>query len=230
MSSVMAADRRATPDHIGRYLVEGEATFLECTRAELDRGAAAVAQVVAGFALAPGRYVLMISLTQEIAQFAPFEQACTQLGLIGTNADASVFDVARVEAICRQFDPGAVLGIDLAMLDALEALGHDPEAVFAGRVLWARSDAWERVATYSGVIARRCAEVGPLLAIECVAGEGLHFDGREWAAEAPAGTIVLSSRLKRVQTIEALDTRIRGRVESMPCRCGSEGPRLVIEG
>lgn len=216
------------PDVVGRYLVDGRNHFFPVRRTELDRTAASTARTVATFRLTPGRHILTVSLTQEVAQFAPFEQACATLGLIGTNADASPFDAARVEAIVRQFDIAAICGIDAGVLEGLAALGHDAAALFAGRVVWARPDAYAPVAAMAGVVARRCALIGPLLALECSTGEGLHVDGREWAVADAGGTIALTSRMARITPLAALDTHVRGRSIVAPCPCGNPDPRITL--
>jgi hypothetical protein len=218
------------PDIVGRYLVRGEPVFMAARRSELDRAGVPAARIVGGFRIPPGRYILTVSLTQEVIQFAPFEQGCTLLGLIGTNADASPFDAGRVEALCRQFDIAAVCGVDAAVLDGLVAMGHDPAKVFGGRIVWARPDAYERVAALPDVVARRCAEIAPVLALECVAAGGMHVDGREWAMDASSGTIVLSSRMARIDPVAALDTGIAGEVITAPCSCGSPDPRVRLAG
>lgn len=218
----------AHPDVVGRYLIGDQAFFYPVKRPEVDRAAVSPARNIASFAIAPGRYVLTISLTQEFVQFAPFEQACQQLGLLGTNADASAFDAKRVESLIRQFDVAAICGIDAGVLDGLADLGHDAATILAGRVVWARPDAFDRVAAMPGVNARRCATIGPVLGLECVEGEGMHIDGREWIASAPGGTIILDSRLPRLTPLVALDTGVAGDVVTAPCRCGSPDPRLVL--
>lgn len=216
------------PDIIGRYLVAGEPFFLAAKRTELDRAAPSVARIVGGFHIAPGRYVLTVSLTQEAIQFAPFEQGCTLLGLIGTNADASPFDAGRVESLCRQFNVAAICGVDGGVLDGLAAMGHDAAKVFAGRIVWARPDAYDRVAALPDVTALRCAEIGPVLALECRDGNGMHVDGREWAVAAPRGTLVFTSRMVRIDPVEGLDTGVKGEVVTTPCGCGSPDPRIVL--
>jgi hypothetical protein len=164
----------------------------------------------------------------EVVQFAPFEQALTLLGLIGINADASPFDAARVESIMRQFDIAAVCGVTKGVLDGLIALGHDPARVFAGTVVWARPDAWPLVAAMPGVTARRCAELGPVLGLECVEGDGLHIDAREWSLGDVGGTIKVSARAARITPVTDLDTSVHGHVLEHPCRCGSVDPRVIL--
>ena len=229
MTDVMRqAEVAAHPDVVGRLLAGSDTSFDPVKRGELDRAAHGPARVIASFGIAPGRYVLTVSLTQEVVQFAPFEHALQVMALIGTNADASPFDAARVESLCRQFDCAAVCGVDKGVLDGLAMIGHDPAKVFAGRVVWARPDAYDAVAALPGVTARRCAEIGPVLGLECREGQGLHVDGREWTVETIDGTLRVSSRMARITPLDGFDTRLGGRVERMPCACGSPDPRVVL--
>lgn len=224
----MASQLQVHPDVVGRTLVRGEADFFPAKRTELDRAGAGAARLIGTFRLAPGRTLLTVSLTQEVVQFAPFEEGMRLLALIGTNADASPFDAPRVESLIRQFDIPAICGIDAGVLDGLASLGHDAAAIFAGRIVWARPDAYARVAAMPGVVARRCAEVGPVLALECAAGEGMHVDGREWAAESRDGVLHVTSLMQRITPVNAMDCGLAGRVEKTPCRCGNADPRIFL--
>lgn len=220
----------AHPDIVGRYLVGDRAQFLSVRRSELDRTAFSYARTLASFNIEPGRYVLTISLIQEVIQFAPFEQALTLLGLIGTNADASPFDAGRVESLVRQFDVAAICGLDAGVLDGLAALGHDPAKILAGRIVWARPSAYERVAALPDVIARRCAEIGPILALQCASGEGMHFDGREWIVTDRGGSLGFTSHAARIEPLSDLNTGVHGHLAQRPCACGSPDPRIVLNG
>jgi hypothetical protein len=218
----------ATPDFIGRYLVGGKPYFYAVNRDELDRGAPCFARIIGSFQLAAGKYVLTVSMTPEIAQLAPFEAGVQMLGLIGMNADLSPYDAARVEALVRLFDVAAICGVDKAVLDGLKMIGHDAEKIFKGRIVWARPDAYELVAAMPGVTARRVAEFGPALGLECAAGEGLHMDGRDWALSDAGGTIRLTSRQHRISPLEDLDTGVKGKLMAMPCSCGNRDPRVIL--
>lgn len=220
----------AHPDFIGQYVVSGKSHFYAVTRMELDRGGHSAARVLASFEIQPGRFILTISFSQEIAQYAPFEAGMQMLGLYGTNADRSPYDAARVEAMIRLFDVAGICGVDKAVLDGLAMLKHNAAALFKNRIVWALPDAYEAVAAMPGVIARRCADIGPVLGLECHAGEGLHVDSREWALEeSDSGTLLLSSRSARVQPLQRLDTGVKGRIVNAPCHCGNRDWLVTLE-
>ena len=217
------------PDAVGRYVVHGQSHFFAIKRSEIERCGLAAARVIATFELLPGRFVLTISLMPEIAQIGPFESGVQLLGLLGTNADLSPYEATRVEALVRLFDVAAICGIDKSVLDGLAMIGKNAAEIFKGRIVWARPDAYALVAAMPGVIARRCVELGPVLGLECAAGEGMHIDGREWDISDAGGTIRLSSRAYRIQPVTDLDTGVKGHVVGLPCSCGNRDPLVVLD-
>lgn len=208
------------PDHIGAYTIDGKTEFYAARRAELDRSGVQMARWLRTFGFDPGRYILTVSVTQEIVQFAPFEYAIQILGLFGTNADLSPYDAGRIESLARQFDPAAICGVGKQAIDGLAMMGHDPQSVFEGRTVWARPDAYEAIAALNGIDARRTVLLGPALALECAAG-GLHVDSREWQLDVEADQLLISSRLERVEPLLRLNTGISGSIDATPCACGS---------
>lgn len=217
------------PAFVGCYRIGAETHFYPVRWPELDRSAIALSRVLRSFNFAPESFVMTVSLTEEVAQFAPFEQAVQILGLYGTNADLSPFDAGRIESLARQFDPVAICGVGKAALEGLAMMGHDAASVFKGRTVWARPDAYDEIASMEGVDAHRCALIGPALALECASG-GLHVDGREWAVREQDGALLLSSRMQRVAPISDLATGYQGTTVDMPCACGSPDPCITLAG
>ncbi|MDB5430139.1 MAG: hypothetical protein JWP35_1255 [Caulobacter sp.] len=225
----MSIQTEVRADLVGRYVDGGQSRFLPASRAELDRAAESLAAVIATFGFTRGQFVLVISMLEEAVQVGPIEQACMDLGLVPTNADNSPFDAARVEAILRRFDVPAVCGVGMSVLEGLKMFGHDPAAIFAGRVVWVRPDAYEAVAAMPGVTARRWTELGPALALECAEGGGAHVDAREWTATDTGGDLRLSSRLLRSLPFRDASTGLKGRVDHAACACGCPDPRVTVE-
>ena len=219
-----------SPLFIGRWRdTGGVSRFLPLSREEVDRARDAAQRVLASFGWHMGRHVVLVSLLDEAAQWLPFERAVMNANLVVCSVDASASDARRLESALRRFDTPAVAGIGAASLDGLEALGLKPEEVFAGRVVWARPDAWQRLSSLPGLTLRRMLEVGPAVAMECHEGGGAHIDRLEWHVEEDGGEILLTSRLARATHFHACRTGLRARVESKPCLCGNLDPRLVID-
>ena len=215
------------PDLIGTYKINGASHFYEARYDELERGSVSLARLLRTYNFAPGRIVLVVSLVQEVVQFAPFEKAAQILGLYGINAELSPFDAGRVESISRQFDPVAISGVGASTLEGLKSFGFDPAQVFAGRTVWARDDAYAAVKAMPGVDARRLVILGPAVAYECAAG-GIHYDTRDWSLVAVDGTLRLSSRMPRVETVDGLDTGVAGAVTEGFCTCGTREGCITV--
>ena len=115
------------------------------------------------------------------------------------------------------------------VLEGLKMMGHDAAAVFKGRTVWARPDAYDAVKAMPGVAARRVVLVGPALALECAKG-GLHIDGREWDVTVEGEELVLSSRQYRIDPVSGLKTGLPGALTDTPCACGSPDPHVRLTG
>jgi hypothetical protein len=214
---------------IGCYTVGGETRFLPVSRMDMERAAEPFSRVLQSFDLKPRRYVLSISRSREAAQVIPFERAAVAANLIVCNADNTIFEAGRVESFLRRFDIAAVAGLSVEILDGLANAGFDAHKLLQGKIVWARNGAYERLAGLSGIVLRRWIEIGPVLAIECVEGAGVHIDADEWQIGQQAGEIHLTNRLPRAESFDAVATGIVARLISQPCRCGNADPRVELK-
>lgn len=216
------------PDFIGCYDVAGERHFYGATSSEIDRAAFTISRVLRTYAFPAGSNILTISMVPEIIQYGSFERAVQMLGMYGLNADDSPFEAGRVESISRQFSPVAICGVAKSTLDGLAMIGHDPVKVFAGKVVWARPEAYDAVKALGGCVARRTVSVGPMFALECADG-ALHYDDRDWLVEDRGGALHLTSRMHRVEPLDGLDTGFRGAVSSAACACGVRDAVISVD-
>lgn len=214
---------------VGRYLIGEEAHFLPVSHVDMDRAATAYGAVLETFPSGKGKYSLTISRIEEAVQYVPFEAAVMGRGMTVTNADASIYEGARVEAILRRFDVAFVVGVDSSILASLRGLGHDPQALFAGKTVWARPDAYAELREgASGYHLLRWVEFGPAVGIECAKADGVHLCAQEWALDEADGEILVTSRMQRVERFEKLRTGVRGTVIHEPCACGTKGARVRV--
>jgi phenylacetate-coenzyme A ligase PaaK-like adenylate-forming protein len=215
------------PIAVGRYPDrDGVTRLLPYSAAELERAIETYRRRLGTFHFRTGDHLLVTSLFDESAQFMPFERALSAYGLVLCSADASLFDAPRTETILRRFDVVAVLGATASLLDGLVAQGLDPQKLFAGRVVWARPDAYARLEHCSAIKLHRWMEIGPAFAVECAAGAGAHLDRLEWDVETDNGEMVLTNRLDRALNFKAYRTGVHATIERHTCACGSADPRL----
>jgi hypothetical protein len=218
----------AQPDLVGRYFVGSEPIFLPLSVREMSRAAEFLGTVIDTFGITPRRSILLVCLFEEAAQFVPIEEALMERGIILTNAEASIYDGGRAESVLRRFDVAAVLGLNGALLDSMLALDIDVEKALAGKIVWARPDAYDRLTSMTGFSLRRYLEVGPTVGLECVAGAGAHVDAREFSYDDEGGEIRVSSRLLRVLPLDQAPTGVKGRVDHGVCTCGVADPRVIV--
>jgi len=69
---------------------------------------------------------------------------------------------------------------------------------------------------------------GELLAAECDCHDGLHFDPRTavWEHRGPTGELLVTSLVNHRYPALRLATRLRAEIDTAPCPCGMETPRL----
>jgi hypothetical protein len=218
------------PMFIGRYYAADEKrTSLAMSASELERARAAMVRVLATFHFRTGGNVMVTAQFDEPVQLLGAERGIMSYGLVAVSAASTPYDGSRIEMIARRFAPVAALGITAGTLDGLAKLGYDAAKVFANMVVWARPDAYERLAALPGLRVFRWLEVGPAVAIECSAGNGAHIDHFEWDVDTEDGEIVLTSRLERCEPFKRYRTGVRGRVLRAACTCGNLDPRVVID-
>jgi hypothetical protein len=218
-----------TPAVVGRYLDAGKAQFYPVSEAEIRRAARAYLRVLDSYSIAPRSQVLIVSLASQVAYFMPLERALEERNWVISYADASVFDAARVEMFARRFNVAAVFGVSQETLKGFDALGHVPEHVFAGRIVWATPGAYARLSPGNGYTLRQWAELGPAVGVECAIGDGLHVSSEDWCLETTeGGELLVSSRLPRLVPFERWPSGLHGELDRTPCRCGSTDGRVRL--
>lgn len=217
-----------TPFIVGRYLEGGQAHFLPVSEAEILRAAAAYQKILRGLDIQPGRFLLIASMLEETVQFSPLEQAAGGLGIKLLNTDATAFEAGRFEAAVRHFDIAVVVGLTADLVDRLNEMGHAPARLLAGKTVWARPGAYDRLSGTPDIRLLHWLELGPTIAVECHVAQGAHLDSREWSLSERNGEIRLTSLLPRLVPFANFPvTAIKGRVERSPCACGLSWPRIL---
>jgi hypothetical protein len=217
------------PYVVGYYCDGQKNQFLPLSTDEIGRNEWFYRHIVDDFNLPQRSMVLLISNFADGAFTAPFEKALNADGYIVGYAEAT-FDAPRVETFLRRFkNIPAVAGVTIDTLTGLEAAGHVPARLLAGRTVWVRDDqAYQKLQGNRDITLRRWMQIGPAPAMECIKGGGLHIDGSEWMVEAKDGEIVLTTRLARIVAFNQAHTGVRGGVITDACDCGSCDPRAVL--
>lgn len=213
--------RYPTPE--GRF--EGQ-ELLPTSQRELRALAWFWQDILETFGLKAGDGVLLTASLDKAAQLYPFELAAADLNLVVYSAEPTFFDAGRVESIIRRLAPRVLVGATAEMLEGLRANGHQAARLLNGMTVFAWPSAYEEVDAIIGVTARRLAEVGPVVAVECAKGAGLHYDGREWNLRDEGEALAVSSRLPRALDFDCVATGVAGQLDRTPCACGLTQPRV----
>lgn len=219
MSNAVSSNK--LPDFVGRFRQGETDVLLPGLYEELDRSAVALAQMLSLFGFAPTSTVLVISQIFEVAQFGPIERAIQFLGMLCTNAESTRFDASRVESLCRQFDPPAVIGLSLDTIEGLRELGYDLPEIFEGRTVWTRPDAFYELQSLEKVRVLPMAFLGPVTAMSCPSGN-LHYDDREWAMLREGDDLTISSRVPRFMEFSGYRDAFNAAPATRACGCGSK--------
>ena len=191
-----------------------------------EQGAASdfAARRLARHDVRPGNFALLVSDRHEAVQAVPFCDVLTAEGAIVAVATPGAFGGSQLQLYVEDFDVAVVVGMDQAMAGALD--DATIERLEKRSTVFARPDA---VATLRdrGVGALSIAFVGPMVALECEQHAGAHFDGRAWRVDDSGDRLVVSSLLNS-RASDGVQTDTRGTVETGPCACGGDDPRIVF--
>jgi len=217
------------PMAVGRYQdADNNNVPLPFSVEEVERARRAYSRLLSSFHLRSRSNILITGLLHESAQIIPLERAVMSEGMVAISADSHLFDARRVESITRGFSLAGAIGITPETLTGLEQHGHKPEQLFADMVIWAKAGAYETLKQHPQLNVFRIADIGPVKAMECSHGAGVHVDRFEWQVSEDNGEIVLTSRLARSTPFQQYHTGVKGRVITSACKCGNIDPRIEL--
>jgi hypothetical protein len=173
--------------------------------------------------------VVFVARTREAVFYAPWEEACNDLGAAVCVVDGYSTEAHRLAAYVRMFSPRAVLGVLDVIVDGLLALGESPaELLSAVPVVAARPRARRQLAAL-GVPALPWHHLGPALAASCGRVDSAHLEPR-WGAVIESAQVVLHPDEVEALGTGAIETGWMGELHSEPCGCGTVGPRVTLSG
>ena len=184
----------------------------EISHEEIQRDMGSASRALAALDVTRGDRVLFCSMLSESGQFWPYVVGAMLVGAQLSCADANEGDAVRVAMFTRLVDYDAVLGVTGAILDGLDALQRPYADVFGGiRVLGARPDAYERLVT-AALTPHHFVLCGPAVAVGRAPAAPAVVDGDEWAIDAHAGRVVVTSLRTRATRFDRAPTGVCGEI------------------
>jgi hypothetical protein len=182
------------------------------SHAEIERAMGEAVPTLGRLGIGTGSRVLWCSVLSESAHFWPLLIGTMLAGGQFSLADATAADARRIAMFLRRLPYQAVLGVNEAVLDGLDELGHASETVFADvTTIGARPGAYERLAA-AGLRPQWFVLCGPAIAIAPAPGEPARVDETEWSLAEADGRILVTSRRPRATTFDRTPTAVRGRL------------------
>jgi hypothetical protein len=185
----------------------------EISHDEIERDLGSASRALTMLGVGAGGRVLHCSLLTEAGQFFPLVIGTMLVGAQVSQADATSGDAARVAMFLRLLDYDAVLGVNGAILDGLDALGVAYAEAFArARIVGARPDALSRLAD-AGIAAHPFVLCGPAVAIAPAPdAPAVVADPGEWELGAHDGLVTVTNLRPRATQFQATATAVRGTV------------------
>ncbi|MET1003164.1 MAG: hypothetical protein ABWZ15_15250 [Acidimicrobiia bacterium] len=184
----------------------------EISQAEMHRDMGSAVEVLSELGVGAGKRVLFCSMLSEAGQFWPLIVGSMLAGAQLSCADATESDAARVAMFTRLLDYSAVLGVNEAVLDGLDALGHTYGDVFGGvAVLGARPGAHQRLQA-AGLAPSHFVLCGPALAIARESTGRAFVNASEWQLDNEAERVVVTALQPRATAFERTHTAVIGDV------------------
>lgn len=198
------------------------------SRRDIERDSVWAASVYQRLGLVAGHTIHLIGDGAEEVSWWPFENAAMRQRIPWIQAESGAFDANRTDMVIRRFKLQAILGLSEPVLDALLALGRDPQQFFGAlRAIVATPAAADKLVA-AGVGAWRLVQLGPVFAFESPQRDGARYDETEWRVDSIDGELALSSVTPRAAPFARLRTGLRGRVETVQIDGASER-RVFLE-
>jgi hypothetical protein len=184
----------------------------EVSHAEIERAMGGACSTLAQLGVRAGARVLWCSVLSESAHFWPLTIGTMINGAVFSLADATRADALRVAMFVRSLRLHAVFGVNEAILDGLDDLGHDYAGFFGGvEVIGAQPGAYERLVA-AGLDPYWFVLCGPAVAIATEPGGPARVDAGEWSLATDGDRILVSNLQPRAQTFDRAPTGVRGRL------------------
>ncbi len=193
------------------------------TEAEIARDTVWAGRQLVRQEIAAGKFVLLVSMSNEGAHVHPFDCAARAAGRPLGQVDAVPYEAPRVISIMKNLPVGIVLGLTGSLIGALSQSVPSVPEIFSGATVLLRPGAaagWRP--------ALHWYPLGPAVAFECPAAAGAHVNGSEWEVRGGESDLRVTGLVDGRRQFRDVATGWPGRVLAARCECGSEDPRVVL--
>ncbi|WP_174183754.1 hypothetical protein [Nocardia barduliensis] len=212
---------------IGQFTRGHDPVFFEIGWPEFERDSAWARRLLDIWKIANGDHVLVTGRNCEGPWLGPVFEALRQAGIIYGTAEPYSWDVRRSVTMLHLLPVKAIVGLSDESADALLADADAVRLLADVPVIWARPKAVSALRS-AGVECAAMAMLGPALAAECPARDGLHFDPEEWRFAESSTGLVLTVVGNRLYHREQIELGVHGGVVETPCGCGLAGARIRL--
>lgn len=200
------------------------------TYEELLRDSAWAGQQLARHQLPRGKFMMIVSMSNEGAHIQPFDAAAASAGIPLCQVDAVAYEAPRIISVLKNLPLALVLGMPLSIIGALAAADVDIGSMFSETTVLVRPEASEEWRAHTS--APRVSHwypLGPAVALDCPAAAGAHVNGAEWDVHASGTELLVSGLVNGRQQLADVPSGRHGHVVTARCECGSDDPRIVLD-
>lgn len=199
------------------------------TFSDIQRDAVWLGRQLSRFRVAPGSFMMLVSMGWETAHIRPFEIAAASLAFPTCDVGPASFDAERMLGLLDSLPVRIVVGVSEGIVNGLADAGRPAEEVLADAVVFARPESRLKAGPRAAGNVFDWVLLGPAVAMECPARRGAHVNRHEWDVVSTADGLQLSGLVGARRDIAEIQTGRRGTVIHDQCSCGSGDPRVILE-
>ncbi|MGE0385104.1 MAG: hypothetical protein AB7Q97_10270 [Gammaproteobacteria bacterium] len=196
---------------VNPYRVNGELAFIRMSWDDRARDGAWCRGLLEEHGLAAGDFCVITTAAHLSVWLRAFEPAILGIGARWGATELWGFDAHRSAMFMRRFRTRFVLGLDAEVAQAWEGVGGY-ESLERDRPLILAWPGALPVLEKHGLPGFRMERIGPALAVETPARDGLHVNGAEWNVEAIDGELYVTTIGPREHQVRREPTGRRGAV------------------
>ena len=194
---------------------------------EVERDIAWAARLIETAGLVAGDHVLVTARNCEGPWLSPLVQVLRAREIVYSNGEPYGWDARRSATFLSLLPIKAIIAMSGETAEALTADEQTVARLAELSLIWARPEAVP-ILRNAGLEPALLAMLGPALAAECPARNGLHLDPEQWAVQRESGGLTLTTVGDRIHRAHGAPLGVDGEVDPTPCICGLPGPRVRL--